>query len=234
MLRVQAAISPLPRVSGHGTANPSFPRQLDIVGSDLENYGCPACGCSDRERRLFMFFDRLKFWDVMVGAAILHVAAEAGLREAILLRRPERYVAGTLHPSDEKTQRVDVTAMEFPDRSFDVVICNHVMEHVPDDAKAMREIYRVLKKGGRAVLQAPYSNVLAKSFEDPNISTAEARLKFYGQSDHVRIYGLDYFSRLEAAGFAVTRYDHRAMLAEFDSRVFGVNPREDLVLVTRN
>jgi SAM-dependent methyltransferase len=210
-----------------------FLEELDIIGSDLENFWCPCCNSFDRERHLFMYFDQLKLWDVVSGGTILHVAPESQLRDAIAQRKPKEYVQGDLFPSRADVQKIDVTAIAYPENYFDLVICNHVLEHIPDDRQAMKELCRVLKGGKHAVIQIPFSALLAHSFEDPNINTDDRRVRFYGQEDHVRVYGLDLASRLESSGFEINLQRHDVVLPELDGRVFGVNVREDLILVKK-
>ena len=139
------------------------------------------------------------------GAAILHIAPEPSIRQ---LLPPDEYVAGDLEP-DGRTQRVDLTDIGFPDESFDAVIANHVMEHIPDDRRALAEIRRVLRPGGWAILMTPILRDVTD--EDPSASPEE-RLRRFGQIDHVRLYGWDYVDRLEAAGLdvQVIRDEHGA------------------------
>jgi len=99
---------------------------------------------------------------------------------------------------------MDIRSIEFPDASFDVILCNHVLEHVKEDRQAMAEIYRVLKKGGWAILQVPIDQSAAATLEDDSINTDELRTKYYGADSHVRMYGLDYKDRLESVGFKVS------------------------------
>jgi SAM-dependent methyltransferase len=99
--------------------------------------------------------------------------------------------------------QMDITDITFADNSFELIICNHVLEHIPDDAQAMRELFRVLKPGGLAILQVPISYAIDSTYEDFTIVDSEARLAAFGQRDHVRIYGPDYPQRLGRAGFAV-------------------------------
>ena len=99
--------------------------------------------------------------------------------------------------------KVDITDIPYEEHFFDVILCSHVLEHVQDDRKAMRELYRVLKPGGWALLQVPLQTGREKTYEDPSIVTPEERLKHFGQKDHVRIYGADYKDRLASAGFTV-------------------------------
>ena len=97
----------------------------------------------------------------------------------------------------------------------------------------MSELYRVLKKRGHAVTQVPFSALLANSFEDPHIRTDKLRNLFYGQEDHVRVYGQDVFSRFEQAGFAVGLQKHGVVLADMDATFYGVNAKEDLILMSK-
>jgi ubiquinone/menaquinone biosynthesis C-methylase UbiE len=126
-----------------------------------------------------------------------------------------------------------VTKIQYPDSHFDIVICNHVLEHVPDDRRALSELFRVLKPGGLAILQTPYSSVLTNSFSDPAIDTNELRYVCYGQEDHVRIYGRDFFARIEEAGFQMRLRTHEECLSDLDASYFGVNPMEDLILAAK-
>lgn len=107
--------------------------------------------------------------------------------------------ADLLLPADEK---MDITGIQHPDDSFDVVYCSHVLEHVPDDRKAMREFYRVLKPSGWAIFMIPIT--VDKTVEDPTITDPQERLRLFGQDDHVRRYGPDFVDRLQEAGFSVT------------------------------
>ena len=104
--------------------------------------------------------------------------------------------------------KADICNLPFQDNEFNFIICNHVLEHIPDDTKAMQEIYRVLAPGGTAILQVPYKADLEKTFEDNSITDPKERAKIFGQYDHVRVYGMDYFAKLEQIGFVVTAADY--------------------------
>lgn len=140
----------------------------------------------------------------------MHVAPEAGISER-LREMPIDYVSTDLE-SPRAMRHDDLTALPDADDSFDVVICNHVLEHIPDDLAAMREVHRVLRPGGFAVLQHPIFR-RSHTLEDPAIATPEERLRVYGQEDHVRRYGWDFVDRLAAAGFA----DVEAVEIELDT-----------------
>ena len=99
----------------------------------------------------------------------------------------------------------DLHDVPFDDNSFDIVMCNHVMEHVENDLQCMSELFRVLKPGGWAIMQVPIDFSRSKTLEDPSIQSPKDREKYYWQKDHVRLYGLDYPNRLESVGFKVKR-----------------------------
>ena len=110
--------------------------------------------------------------------------------------------------------KCDIQDMPFEDNTFDVIFCNHVLEHVDDDKKAMSELYRVMKPGGFGIFQVPIDYKRETTLEDPNITSEEDRVKYYWQKDHVRLFGLDYPSKLEAVGYKVQRIDVAAEVGE--------------------
>ena len=222
----------IPLFGGYASV-PPFPRELDLIGSDVENFRCPYCRCNDRERHLFMFLDKLNLWIRMTGASIIHFAPEDNLAPRISSQNPALHVKADLLPFSADIQKIDITAIPYRNESFDLVVCNHVLEHVPDDRRALSEIFRILKPGGSAILQTPYSSLLSNSFADSSINTDALRLRFYGQQDHVRVYGRDLFTRIEESGFHLDVHPHAKSLSEFDPLRFGVNPREDLILAVK-
>jgi len=127
-------------------------------------------------------------------------------------------------------RKIDIKDINFEDNFFDVIICNHVLEHIVDDRKAMCELFRVLKPGGEAILQVPISKYNKKTFEDFSIILPEEREKYFGQKDHVRIYGKDYKNRLERIGFKVELYDIKNDLNIQDIKKFGLNEEEILYI----
>ena len=209
-------------------------REVKWTGSDFDRFWCPFCRCHDRERHLALFFDHLGFWPSFANAAVLHIAPERGLSEMIADERPANYVKGDLSPSREGICKIDVTQIPYADAAFDWVLCNHVLEHVPDDRKALSELFRVLKPGGRTVLQTPYAEHLALTREkEAEIDSDEKRIAFYGQEDHVRLYGRDLFRRIRDAGFELTLKTHRECLPGKDPQRYGVNGEEPLFLCTK-
>ncbi|HNX34428.1 MAG TPA: methyltransferase domain-containing protein [Kiritimatiellia bacterium] len=212
----------------------AYLHNLKWTGSDFDQFWCPFCRSHDRERHLILFFDKLGFWEKFANAAVLHFAPEKQLASRIGACRPARYVKGDLVPSREGVEKIDVTDIPYAAASFDWVLCNHVLEHVPDDAKALRELFRVLKPGGIAILQTPFASGLEKTLEDPEeINTDEKRTAFYGQEDHVRLYGRDLFDRIRAAGFQLELRKHGDCLPDIDASRYGVNREEPLFLCVK-
>lgn len=141
------------------------------------------------------------------GLRILHVAPENCLRDKFKALPNVEYVAGDKHEPGytypEGTIDLDITKIQFPADRFDLILCSHVLEHVPDDDTAMRELRRVLDPRGIAIVMVPVAMQNAQTEEDLSITDPKERLRRYGQFDHVRLYGRDYVQRLKAAGFTV-------------------------------
>ncbi len=110
--------------------------------------------------------------------------------------------------------KADICNLPFKDNQFDIILCNHVLEHIPNDTKAMQELFRVLKKGGWAILQIPQDLNRETTFEDDSITDKKHRAKVFGQYDHVRIYGRDYFDKLRSVGFTVEEVDYTKTLSD--------------------
>jgi len=162
---------------------------------------CLHCGSLERHRLLWLFFKKQeKLFEN--ENKILHIAAEPYFETRFKKTFGKNYLTADLNNPNAMV-KMDITDIHYPDESFDIVICNHVLEHVPDDRKAMHEFYRVIKKNGWAILNVPMKNV-DKTYEDFSITTKEDREKAFGQWDHVRIYGRDYVDRLKLAGFNVS------------------------------
>jgi len=160
---------------------------------------CPACLALERHRALWLYLRD----DIPPGTRILHFAPELALLRALSGRGDLDYVTADLDPSSLATVRADITAIPFEDESFDLVLCNHVLEHIEADTQAMSELRRVLRPDGRLVMQHPVDENRATSYEDPSIRTPAERREAFNQRDHVRIYGRDYYTRLESVGLDV-------------------------------
>lgn len=206
-----------------------------IVGAGFrENALCPRCRSLDRERMLYLYLrDKTRlFMPNEKKIRLLHIAPEWNLQRALAKRRSVDYTSADLS-SPTAMVKLDVTAIRYPDESFDVVICNHVLEHIPDDMKAMTEIYRILKPDGFAILQVPLSLTLEKTVEDPSIEDPKKREELFGQDDHVRVYGKDYIQRLRKAGFRVEVLNYALEIGREAAERYGLLMEEDLYLCRR-
>ena len=164
------------------------------------------------------------------GKSVLHFAPERRLQDKIRAAAPEEYVKCDLYPQAKDVSRVDIHAIPFRGSRFDLVIANHVLEHVSDDRQALSEISRVLKPGGFAILQTPFSAKLHQTWEDIGIDTEEARFEAYGQEDHLRLYGQDIIERFISSGLVSCVGQHIELLPEVDATQHGVNEREPFFL----
>lgn len=129
--------------------------------------------------------------------------------------------------------KADICELPFEDNTYDVIFCNHVLEHIPEDTKAMTELYRVMKPGGWGIFQIPQDVGREKTFEDHTITDKKERAKIFGQYDHVRIYGLDYFDKLRNAGFIVTPVHYAATLSEKEVEKYRLAQNELIPLVKK-
>jgi SAM-dependent methyltransferase len=176
------------------------------------NARCPGCLSLERHRVLWLYLTRS---DLLSSASsILHFAPELRLRNNLRKVAGVRYVTADLSRTSIAEVRADITDIQFEDQTFDMVICNHVLEHVLDDRRAMSELRRVLKPGGLALMQHPVDQTLERTFEDPSVTSPRERHQLFGQRDHVRVYGRDFTDRLREAGFRVTVSD---LFGELDS-----------------
>jgi SAM-dependent methyltransferase len=177
----------------------SFSRFLPHRGRQQAK--CPRCGSLERHRVLWLFLERETDLFERRGA-MLHIAPEYALQRRLSRLPGLRYVTGDLD-SPLADHHLDVMDLPFPAASFDFLICNHVLEHVADDRRAMAEIHRVLAPGGWAILMCPVDRRRETTLEDPSARSPQERHRLFGQGDHLRLYGSDYADRLAAAGFAV-------------------------------
>ena len=165
-----------------------------------EDAECAHCGALERHRLIWLFLQ--KNTDLFDGKQkkMLHVAPELCFESIFRKRLGGNYLTADLF-NPRAMVKMDICDIQYPDCSFDVIYCSHVLEHVPDDKKAMREFYRVLKTNRWAILNVPITS--EKTFEDASIVDPKERLKAFGQEDHVRHYGPDYIERLRDSGFTV-------------------------------
>ena len=178
---------------------------------------CEVCGSLERHRQVWVWLDRSGVLTTLATKRVLDLAPHRALGPK-LARAAGFYESGDLLPG--KAQRVvDVCAMDYADAAFDLIVCSHVLEHVPDDASAMRELCRVLAPGGIALLSVPLRGEVTE--EDFACDEGE-RLRRFGQTDHVRRYGWDFFDRLRAAGFTADPVDIRDLTTEAERATYGL------------
>jgi len=178
-----------------------FRKFLPYGNKGASNRLCPNCLSLERHRLLWLYLQQETplFTQKL---SMLHIAPEQPFIKRLKKLKNLEYTTADLE-SPIADVKMDIRSMPFNNNSFDVLMCNHVLEHIDDDIKAMNEIYRVLKPGGFAILQVPIDRNRNKTFEDATITDRASREKIFGQYDHVRVYGLDYAQRLQSVGFKV-------------------------------
>jgi SAM-dependent methyltransferase len=200
----------------------------NVIAGFGENVICPHCASTNRER---LILDVTHTYIDINNKKILHFSPEPHLSR--YLRQTAKVTSVDITPGfyrhiDKAVTYADATRLPFNDNSFEVAIANHILEHIPDDQKAMKEIYRVLKTGGVAILQVPYSETIPHTLEEPSIADPIRQAARFGQRDHVRIYALnDYTARLKKAGFRV-RLLTPDMLTPF--RIHAIQEKETVIL----
>ena len=163
---------------------------------------CPSCGSLERHRFFWLFFEEtLKNWKKEGNGSLLHFAPEGFFKTRFEQVFGENYLSCDIVPG-RAMKVIDITSICLGDETYDYVVCNHVLEHIPDDRQALSELYRVLKKGGVAFLAVPLKG--EKTDEDLSITDPQERLKRFAQDDHVRFYGMDIKNRIEGVGFHVS------------------------------
>ncbi|WP_234734292.1 class I SAM-dependent methyltransferase [Tellurirhabdus bombi] len=162
---------------------------------------CPDCLSLERHRLMYLYLQRNTnfFRD---NLKVLHVAPEHCFIDRFEKQKNLDYITADIESPLAKV-KMDIHQIPFPDNTFDVAFCNHVMEHVDDDIKASSELYRVLKPGGWAIIQSPIDYSRTTTYEDPSITDPREREKHFWQSDHLRLFGQDYPERLAKGGFTV-------------------------------
>ncbi len=203
-----------------------FMIMMETVGSDLSIYGCPHCGCNDRDRHLWMYMSAAGLPEQLAGQRILHLAPEQSLEPRLRSCNPAQYVRGDLFPARAGITRVDAEAMPFEDASFDLIIANHLLEHVAHPERALAEFERCLAPGGMLIAQTPYAPKMKHTFEVDAPPTEDFARLYYGQVDHVRLFGRDIGALFNAAGLTGALLPHDQLLGEFDPLEFGCNRHE--------
>jgi len=190
-----------------------------------KNARCHICGSLERHRLLWKYFIDKKLFNKPMS--ILHFAPEKVFYNFFSTSKDIEYFPCDLMPEvynykgKTKIIKADITSIPFDSNSFDFILCNHVLEHIPDDKLAMSELYRVMKDGGMGIFQVPIDYNREQTYEDFSITTPEGRLKAFGQHDHVRWYGRDYKDRLAKVGFQVVEDDFVKTFSEKEQFKYG-------------
>jgi len=183
-------------------------------GNQRSNVLSPSTLSLERHRLLWLYLkSETRFFTD--NLRVLHFAPEQAFHKRFKKMSNLEYVTTDLN-SPLADVKADICNLPFENNEFDVILCNHVLEHITDDTKAMQELYRVLKKGGLGIFQIPQDLNRDISFEDNTITDKKERAKIFGQYDHVRIYGRDYFEKLREIGFKVSEVDYTCTFSDDD------------------
>jgi len=186
---------------------------------------CPSCGCMPRDRRLFAEFKKEYSNDEEIK--LLDFSPSRSLYRRLKKADNIQYFPTDLSTDFISEYQYDITKIPTEDHYFDCIFCYHILEHIDDDAIAMKELYRVLKNGGKAFVQTPFKE--GEIYENPEVKTEEDRLKYFGQKDHVRIYSVQGLAeRLKNAGFDVQIKTFQ------EDNYFGLRQNENILLLTKN
>ena len=187
---------------------------------------CPGTLSLERHRYLWLYLQRqTTLLEDKIN--VLHVAPEQVFYSKFKQFNHWEYTTTDLH-SPLADVKADICALPFADNSYDLILCNHVLEHIPNDRKAMQELFRVLKKGGTLIAQVPLDESRENTFEDDSIVDYHERTKIFGQYDHVRVYGRDYYDRLTQVGFAMEAKDFLARLSTKEKTLYALPTDEKI------
>ncbi len=193
---------------------------------------CPRCLSLERHRLIWLWLERHSNL-FSSHPRLLHIAPEVSLMRHFKrhYKGLDSYITADLE-SPLADMHFDVQHIPLDSRSIDVVICNHLLEHVADDRCALRELYRIMRPGGWGIMLVPEDRSRATTFEDDTITDPEERTRLFGQYDHRRIYGRDYDLRLEEAGFSVERISVGSLLTDQERQLYATG-NDDLVVVRK-
>lgn len=196
-----------------------------------ENVLSPSTLTLERHRLLWLYLrNETDFFTKPIQ--LLHFAPEQAFYKRFKELNHITYTTTDLN-SPLADVKADICDLPFDDNSFDVILCNHVLEHIPDDTKAMQELYRVMKPGGWGIFQIPQDLKREQTFEDNTITDRKERARIFGQYDHVRIYGRDYFDKLRNIGFTVEEVDYANRLPKEDVEKYRLAKGEIIPLVKK-
>jgi SAM-dependent methyltransferase len=196
-----------------------------------ENVLSPSTLSLERHRLLWLYLkNETDFFTKPIQ--LLHFAPEQAFYKRFKKLNHITYTTTDLN-SPLADVKADICDLPFDDNSFDVILCNHVLEHIPDDTRAMQELLRVMKPGGWGIFQIPQDLKREQTFEDNTITDRKERARIFGQYDHVRIYGRDYFDKLRSIGFTVEEVDYTNRLPKEDVEKYRLAKGEIIPLVKK-
>jgi SAM-dependent methyltransferase len=182
-------------------------------GNQRNNVLSPSTLSLERHRLLWLYLqNETDFFSSSTKKKVLHFAPEQAFNKLFRNQKNLDYTTTDLL-SPLADVKADICNLPFDDNQYDVILCNHVLEHIPNDTKAMQELYRVLKPGGMAILQIPQDLSRESTFSDDTIIDQKERAKIFGQYDHVRVYGRDYFDKLRSIGFKVVEENYTSKIS---------------------
>ena len=200
-------------------------------GKQRNNVLSPSTLSLERHRLLWLYLkNETSFFTSSLK--VLHFAPEQAFYKRFKKLKNLDYTTTDLN-SPLADVKADICNLPFEDNSYDVILCNHVLEHIPDDTKAMQELYRIMKPNGWGIFQIPQDLSREKTFEDHTITDKKERAKIFGQYDHVRIYGKDYFDKLRSIGFIVKEVDYTSTFSETEIEKYCLAKGEIIPLVRK-
>lgn len=209
-------------------------RKFLSYGSNVahrDNVLCPYDLTLERHRLMWIYLkNKSNFFTDQLS--VMHIAPEQCFHGKFKKQKNLNYTTGDL-VSPIADLHFDLHKIPLEDNQYDVIFCNHVLEHVEDDHQCMKELHRIMKPGGWGIFQVPIDSTRTETYEDPTITTPEEREKHFWQYDHVRLYGLDYPDKLRAAGFDVEIYDYHKDLPEEQAKRYRLQPDELLYVVKK-
>ncbi len=224
----------------YGITHTGYERECPLCGKHYNKFGrggvkkrddaqCMNCGSLERHRFLWLYLQHKMKITQQKNLSVLHFAPEKHL-EHKLREISNHYISADIE-GDDVDINVDIINTPFKEENFNIILCSHVLEHVNDDRKALKELLKILKPDGRALIIIPVER--ETTFEDPSITEPEARLKIFGQRDHVRIYGEDFINRLIESGFKVLTYLPKDLFSEDELIKYGINIESDRLYICK-
>ena len=192
---------------------------------------CPGTLSLERHRLLWLYLERETSL-LKEKIKVLHVAPEQVFYKLFKRYKHWDYTTTDLH-SPLADVVADLCDLPFENHSYDLILCNHVLEHIPDDLKAMSELYRVLKRGGTLIAQVPMNSNIDKTYEDKSITDPKERARLFGQYDHLRVYGQDYYLKLESVGFSSKNIQLQKILTTEEINRYALPKKEQIPVMLK-